>query len=88
MSGVASLLADPDRGETAIFRPQGVGPQIALRVLRVEPAEGEDAVLVAAVAALPAISAGDNFDLGGAVLTVLSAEKDTAGKAWRAVCTR
>ena len=88
MSGVASLLADPDCGETAIFRPQGVGPQIALRVLRVEPAEGEDAVLVAAAAALPAISAGDSFELGGAVLIVLSAEKDAAGKAWRAVCTR
>lgn len=88
MSGAASLLADPERGETATYRPQGVGPQMALRVVRVEPTEGEDAVLVAAVATLPAISAGDTFELGGAVLTVFSAEKAAAGRAWRVVCAR
>jgi hypothetical protein len=88
MSGFAALLADPERGETATYRPQGTGPQMALRVVGAEPAEGEDAVLVAAAATLPAISAGDTFDLGGAVLTVLSAEQDAGGKAWRVVCAR
>ncbi len=85
MSGAAALLADPDRGETATFRPGGTGPQTALRVVR---AEGEDAVLVAAAATLPAITAGDTFEIGGEVLPVLSADPDAAGTAWRVVCTR
>lgn len=88
MSGAAALLADPDRGETATFRPGGTGPQTALRVVRAEPAEGEDAVLVAAAATLPSIAAADTFEIGSEVLTVLSAEMDAAGTAWRVVCTR
>ncbi|WP_203075783.1 head-tail joining protein [Falsiroseomonas ponticola] len=88
MSGAAALLANPDRGGTATFRPGGTGPQTALRVVRAEPAEGEDAVLVAAAVTLPAITAGDTFEIGGEVLTVLSADTDAAGTAWRVVCTR
>lgn len=88
MSGTAALLAVPDRGETATFRPGGTGPQTALRVVRAEPVEGEDAVLVAATVTLPSIAAGDTFEIAGEVLTVLSAVQDDAGTAWRVVCTR
>ena len=88
MSGTAALLADPDRGETATFRPGGTGPQTALRVVRTERAEGEDAVLVVAVATLPSIASGDTFEIGSEVLTVLSADPDAAGTAWRVVCAR
>lgn len=88
MSGAAALLADPDRGETATYRPGGTGPQTALRVVRAELAEGEDAVLVAAAATLPSIASGDTFEIAGEVLTVLSAVLGTGGTAWRVVCTR
>ncbi|WP_203077302.1 head-tail joining protein [Falsiroseomonas ponticola] len=88
MSGFVDLLADADRGTTATYRPQGIGTQIALRVVLAEPAEDEDAVLVAAIATLPTIAAGDTFDVGGEVLTVLSVEQDASGTAWRLVCAR
>jgi hypothetical protein len=88
MSGFAALLADPDRGETTTHRPGGTGPQTAMRVVRAEPAEGEDAVLVAAAATLPSIAAADTFEIGSEVLTVFLAEMDAAGTAWRVVCAR
>ena len=88
MSGFAALLADPDRGETATFRPQGIRTQVALRVVSAEPAVDEDAVLVVATASLPSIAAGDTFDVGGEVLTVVSVEQDASGTAWRLVCAR
>ena len=88
MSGAASLLADPDRGATATYRPQGIGTQIALRVVLAEPAEDEDAVLVAAIATLPTIAAGDTFDVGGEVLTVVSVEQDASDTAWLVACAR
>jgi hypothetical protein len=88
MSGFVDLLTDPDRGETATYRPQEIGTQVALRVVSAEPAKDEDAVLVVATATLPSIAAGDTFDLGGDVLTVLAVKQDASGTAWRVVCAR
>jgi hypothetical protein len=88
MNDFAALLADPDCGETATFRPHGIGTQTALRVVPAEPAEDEDAVLVVATASLPSIATGDTFESGGEVLTVFSVEQDASGTAWRLVCAR
>lgn len=92
------LAADPNLGADAIYRSGGTGPAVALRVLRSSPDRLGDAfgtglvqatdVLAVAVAALPAIEAGDTFALGAEVLTVQHAERDAGGVAWRVLCQR
>jgi len=92
------LAADPNLGSDTVYRAGGTGPEVALRVLRSSPDRLADAfgttlvqvtdVLTVAVAALPAIEAGDTFALGAEVLTVQHAERDAAGIAWRVLCQR
>lgn len=92
------LAADPNLGNDAVYRAGGTGPEVVLRVLRSSPDRLADAfgttlvqatdVLAVAVAALPAIEAGDTFALGAEVLTVQHAERDAAGIAWRVLCQR
>jgi hypothetical protein len=46
-------------------------------------------VQAVAVAALPApVEAGDTFRIGAELLSVLHAERDAAGAAWRVPCRR
>jgi len=85
------LLADPNLGLDAVFRAQGSGPQVALRVVRSVPDRLADAfgtTIVQATAALPAVEAGDTFLVGTDLLTVQHAERDAAGVAWRVFCRR
>lgn len=92
------LLADPNLGETALYHAQGSGPAVALQIIRSSPDRLGEAfgtgiiqatdVLTVAMAALPAIEAGDTFTLGAETLTVQHAERDAAGIAWRVLCRR
>ena len=92
------LATDPNLGSDAVFRAGGTAPGVPLRVVRSSPDRLADAfgttlvqatdVLAVAVAALPAVEAGDTFALGGEVLTVQHAERDAAGVAWRVLCRR
>jgi hypothetical protein len=92
------LAADPNLGTDALYRAAGTGAGSVLRVLRSSPdrlgggfgttlVQATD-VLAVAVAALPAIAAGDTFALGPDLLTVQHAERDAAGVAWRIHCRR
>ncbi|WBV43516.1 hypothetical protein [Pseudoroseomonas cervicalis] len=68
------LAANPNLGSDAVYRAGGTGPEVVLRVLRSSPDRVADAfgttlvqatdVLTVAVAALPAIAAGDSFTSG------------------------
>ena len=97
-AAMAVLLADPNLGLDAVYRAQGTGPGIALRIARSAPDRLGDAfgttvvratdVLSVATAALPAVEAGDTFLVGTDLLTVLHAERDAAGVAWRLPCRR
>ena len=95
---LAVLAADPNLGVEAIYRAAGTGAPVSLRILRSSPDRVVDAfdtavlratdVLTVAIAALPAIEAGDTFTIGADLLTVDSAERDAAGVAWRVLCRR
>ena len=93
-----ALAADPNVGATAAYRVGGTGAPISLRVVRSTPDRLGDAfgtsvieasdVLAVAIAALPALAAGDTFTLEPDTLTVQHAERDAAGVAWRVFCQR
>ena len=93
-----ALAADPNIGATAAYRVGGTGSPVSLRVVRSTPDRLGDAfgtsviqasdVLAVAIAALPALAAGDTFQLGADILTVTHAERDAAGIAWRVFCQR
>jgi hypothetical protein len=93
-----TLLANPNLGVAATYQAQGSGPAFALQVIRSSPDRlGESFgtslvqatdVLAIAIAALPAIEAGDTFTLGLDLLTVQHAERDAGGIAWRVLCRR
>lgn len=95
---LAVLAADPNLGVEATYRAAGTGAAVLLRVLRSSPDRVVDAfdtpllratdVLTVAIATLPSIEAGDTFAIGADLLTVDSAERDTAGVAWRVLCRR
>src|SRR5690242_19028612 len=95
---LAVLAVDPNLGLEAAYRAAGTGAPIPLRVLRSSPDRVVDAfdtpvlratdVLTVAIAALPAVEAGDSFAIGADLLTVDSAERDAAGVAWRILCRR
>jgi len=97
-AAMEALLADPNLGLDAVYRAQGTGPGLALRVVRSAPDRLGEAfgttvvqatdVLSVATAALPAVEAGDTFLVGTDLLTVLHAERDAAGVAWRLPCRR
>lgn len=97
-AAMAVLAANPNLGSDAVYRASGSGPEVMLRVVRSSPDRLGDAfgtglvqatdVLAIAVAALPAVEAGDTFTLGTEVLTVQHAERDAAGAAWRVLCRR
>ena len=92
------LATDPNIGTQAVYRQGGSGTPVSLRVLRSSPDRVADAfgagiisatdILSVAIAALPAVEAGDSFALGPDTLTVQHAERDAAGTAWRVLCQR
>jgi hypothetical protein len=97
-AAMAALTADPNLGNTAVWRAAGTGSGIPVRVLRsaqdvtssafatsiVQPTD----VLTVAVDAVPAPEAGDTVTIGAEVLTVQHAERDATGVAWRVFCRR
>jgi hypothetical protein len=93
-----TLLADRNLGVTAIYRALGSGPEIALRVIRSSPDQVADAfgskllqatdVLTVAIGTVAAIETGDTLALGAELLTVLHAERDATGTAWRVHCQK
>ncbi len=95
---MAALVADPNLGTEAIYRPGGTGAAIPLRVLRSSPdrvaaAFGTDIlsatdILSVAIATLPDLAPGDSFAVGADLLTVTHAEADASGAAWRVLCQR
>ena len=92
------LVADPNLGTEAVYRQGGSGTPVSLRVLRSSPDRVADAfgtgilsatdILSVAIAALPAVDAGDTFTLGPDTLIVQHAERDASGTAWRVLCQR
>jgi hypothetical protein len=97
-AAMEALVADPNLGTQAVYRQDGSGTPISLRVLRSSPDRVPDAfgtgiisatdILSVAIAALPAVDAGDTFTLGSDTLTVQHAERDASGTAWRVLCQR
>ena len=97
-AAMAALVADPNLGIDAVYRPGGIGPAVPIRVLRSSPDRVGDAfgteilsatdILSVAIATLPDLAAGDSFALGPELLTVTHAERDAAGTAWRVLCQR
>lgn len=97
-AAMAALVADPNLGTEAVYRANGTGTPVSLRVLRSSPDRIADAfgtsviqasdVLSLAIATLPNLAAGDSFTLGPDTLTVQHAERDATGIAWRALCQR
>ena len=97
-NAMLTLVADPNLGAEAVYRPGGSGTPIALRVLRSSPDRVADAfgteilsatdILAVAIAVLPDLAAGDSFALGPDLLTVTHAERDASGTAWRVLCQR
>ena len=95
---MAALVADPNLGAAAVYRPGGTGSAVAVRVLRSSPDRVADAfgteilsatdILSVAIAVLPDLAAGDSFALGPDLLTVTHAERDASGTAWRVFCQR
>jgi hypothetical protein len=95
---LAVLAADPNLGVQATYRTAGTGAPVSLRALRSSPDRVVDAfdtpllratdVLTVSISILPAIEPGDTFTIGTDLLTVVSAERDAAGVAWRALCRR
>lgn len=93
-----ALLADPNLGTDAVYRANGTGAPVSLRVLRSSPDRIADAfgtsviqasdVLSLAIATLPGLAAGDSFSIGPDTLTVQHAERDATGTAWRVLCQR
>lgn len=95
---VATILSDPNLGWDAVYRQGGTGVPISIRVLRSSPDRIADAfgteilsatdILSVAIAALPALAAGDTFQLDADTMTVTHAERDASGTAWRVHCQR
>jgi hypothetical protein len=99
-AAAAVLHADANLSEAAIYYAGGIGPGVALRVIRTAPDATEQAfsigivretdVLSVAVAILPSVAIGDVFTLAGGVqLTVVSHPmRDVTQTAWQVMCRR
>jgi hypothetical protein len=95
---MAAIVADPNLGIPAVYRPGGVGGSIAIRVVRSAPDEVVDAfgtslvrptdVLLVAAADVLAPAKGDVVVVGADTLTVLAAIRDPVGAAHRLLCAR
>lgn len=95
---MAAIVADPNLGLSAIYRPGGVGDGIIIRVVRNAPDEVVDAfgtalvrptdVLLVAVSDVPAPTKGDVVLVGADTLTVLAAIRDPVGAAHRLLCAQ
>lgn len=95
---MAALVADPNLGTEAVYRQGGTGPAVPVRVLRSSPDRVADAfgteilsatdILSVAIAILQDLAAGDSFALGPDLVTVIHAERDASGTAWRVLCQR
>jgi len=95
---MAAIVADPNLGVPAVYRPGGVGAGLAIRVVRSAPDEVVDAfgtslvrptdVLLVAAADVPAPAKGDVVLVGTETLTVLAAMRDPVGAAHRLLCAR
>jgi hypothetical protein len=95
---MGTIVADPNLGTPAVYRPVGVGDGIAIRVVRSAPDEVVDAfgtslvrptdVLLVAAADVPAPAKGDVVVVGTDTLTVLAAIRDPVGAAHRLLCAR
>lgn len=97
-SAMDALVADPNLGVDATYCAEGVGPAVAVRLVRSSPDRAGDAfgteilqasdVLTVATATLPSLAAGDRFAIGPDLLSVTHAERDATGTAWRVFCQR
>lgn len=97
-AALAALAADPNLGVSALWRTDGSGAGVPVRVLRSSPdvtgAGFETSiiqptdVLTVAIGSVPSPEAGDTITIGAEVLTVQHAERDAAGVAWRVFCRR
>ncbi|MCX8003369.1 MAG: hypothetical protein N2688_00175 [Burkholderiaceae bacterium] len=95
---MAAIVADPNIGVPAIYRPGGIGTGVAIRAVRSSPDETFDAfgtalvrptdVLLVAAADVPAPAKGDVVLVGSDTLTVLTAIGDPVGVAHRLLCAR
>ncbi len=96
--GMAAIVADPNLGVPAVYRPGGIGTGVAIRVVRSAPDETFDAfgttlvrptdVLLVATADVPAPAKGDVVLVGGEMLTVLAEIRDPVCAAHRLLCSR
>lgn len=95
---MAVIVADPNLGVPALYRPGGVGAGLAIRVVRSAPDEVVDAfgtslvrstdVLLVAAADIPGPAKGDVVLVGAETLTVLATIRDPVGAAHRLLCAR
>jgi hypothetical protein len=95
---MAAIVADPNLGVPAVYRPVGSGDGIAIRVVRSAPDETFDAfgttlvrptdVLLVAAVDVPAPAKGDVVVVGTDTLNVLAAVRDPVGAAHRLLCAR
>jgi hypothetical protein len=95
---MAVVVADPNLGVPAVYRPGGVGPGMGIRVVRSAPDEVVDAfgttlvrptdVLLVTATDVPVPAKGDVVLVGTETLTVLAAIRDPVGAAHRLLCAR
>jgi hypothetical protein len=97
-AALGDILADPHVGVDAEWRQGGIGPPVAVRVVRSSPDRVTTAfdtaviqatdVLTVAVGDVPDLASGDSFALGPDTLVATHAERDALGVAWRVFCRR
>lgn len=92
-----ALVRDPNMGEAADWRAAPGDAPTPLRVVRTKPDATLELragvvlpthVLLVPLADLTAPVRGGTFTLGGEVLTVMTAERDSVHAAWRVECRR
>jgi len=97
-AAMAALVADGHLGIDAVYRANGTGSPVALRVVRTSPdvtASVFDAsvvqatdVLTVPTASLATAAPGDTFTVGADLLTVKHVEHSATGVAFKAYCRR
>ena len=97
-AAMAALVADRHLGVDAVYRADGTGNPVAVRVLRASPdvtagvfdaqvVQATD-VLTVLMATLPNLAPGDTFTIGADLLTVKHVERSATGVAITAYCRR